>query len=579
MPNSLPLRWIVLLVVSLSAIGRLSAAEPQSILQLVSADAAICLEVPELDQTWAELEAGPLLIRMRAFPPFQRFLDSQGFQQWKGVDHHVESQTGTSLSVALRNLFARSLVVAIDVPATGPPRGILIGEARDAAAIESAIAIWQKLEPNAIVTEKAHRDRKYFQRVRHNNQADMLYFAVSGRWFAISDHEFLIQDVIERFMDEPSPGQSLVQRPSLLASPTYVRARQRLKSRAVAYVHINTRPWDRVLEESSKDDKGVMEVAEIWKHVTWVSASLQLDQGIVCELLIDLESALLPHNWGQIVAVASASSSWFDQIPADSLLAVTGCVELAPVIRFLVNQIPPQDQADVNTFRRISQSLFSGQDLFEMIIPVLGRDFGGFVTTRTDGRTQKMTLDGALGFSLGPLSQETSLNDIDQGLEAGLRFLAAYHSAEGAEVVTVKREQQKSVLLRSLSEDAPFPIAYGIYHDKLVVAGSRGRLQKTLGSLDQSPSEGRLKDHASRFFPSANQMIWFDAALTRNVLANSGEELASSLTFGSVSDAERLTRRFEQVRRLLAIVDSVFIAGRIESDRVSLVFGGGLDHN
>ena len=67
------------------------------------------------------------------------------------------------------------------------------------------------------------------------------------------------------------------------------------------------------------------------------------------------------------------------------------------------------------------------------------------MTTRKDNRTLKTTLDGAIGFSLGSLAHEVALPDFDHGLDAGLRLLAAYHSAEGQQVVTVKREQRESV--------------------------------------------------------------------------------------------------------------------------------------
>ena len=551
--------------------------EPQSALQLVSADVAICLEIPGLDQTWSELEAGPLMARLRAFPPFQRLLESPGFQQWQMVNQQIAGQTGTTLSQALRQLFARSLVVAIDVPPEGQPRGILIGEAQDESAIQSAIGVWKKLEPNALVTKKSHHGTIYFRRERRNSPAETVYFAVANRWFAISDHEPLIHDVIDRFVAISDPSTSGDRVTSLPTSPLFTRAQQRLKKDAVAYIHINARPWDRGLAESSKDDKDPVDVAAVWKRVTWVSASLHLDQGIVCETLIDLDNAKLPDDWSEFVAVASANSYWFQQIPAESLLAITGCVELTPLVQFLLDQVPAHEQAEFAAVRRVARSLFGGQDLLNTIIPILGRDFGGFVTTRKDNRTLKTTLDGAIGFTLGSLAHEVALRDFDHGLEAGLRLLAAYHSAEGQQVVTVKREQRESVRLRSLSEEAPFPIAYGISRDKLVIAGSPERLQKSLVSLDQSQPEARLKVHANRFFPAANQLIWFDAALTRQVLEQSGEELANSLTFGSEEDAERLTKRFEQVRRLLEVVDSVFVAARIESDRISLSFGGGLD--
>ena len=198
--------WLLLVNV---VVAPALAAEPQSALHLVSADVAICLEIPGLDQSLTEFESGQLMGRLQAFPPFQRLLESPGFQQWQVVNQQIAAQTGTKLSLTLRQLFARSLVVAIDVPPEGLPRGILIGEAQDESAIQSAISVWKKLEPNALVTKKTHRGTTYFRRERQNVPAETVYFAVANRWFAISDQEPLIHDVIDRYVliTDPSKHQ------------------------------------------------------------------------------------------------------------------------------------------------------------------------------------------------------------------------------------------------------------------------------------------------------------------------------------------------------------------------------------
>ncbi|MEI8022205.1 MAG: hypothetical protein WCH39_28605, partial [Schlesneria sp.] len=246
-------------------------------------------------------------------------------------------------------------------------------------------------------------------------------------------------------------------------------------------------------------------------------------------------------------------------------------------LRHMFNQIPAKDQAELMKLRRIAQSQFGGKDLLETILPALARDFGGFVTTRTDKQTNKVALDGALGFTIGSSSDQEMLTDIDHGLGSGLSLLAAYHSLEGQQIVTVQDEQTESIQLRSLSTAAPFPIAYAMKGSSLLIAGSRVQLKQTMESLDQPVNPSRIADHSKRFFADANQLIWLDIASLRQTLAQSGTEIAQIFASNSASEASRLAQRFEHVRHYLQLVDSLFIAGRIESDHLRITFGGGLD--
>ncbi len=566
------------LVVSVGMTSSFAAEAPTAV-DLVTADVALCLEVNGLNETWARFEAGPDMDRLRTFPPFQRLLESGGFQQWQAVEEHVERQTGKKLSSQLRALFGRSLVLAVYVPQTGNPRGILIGEAIDEAAVQTALATWSKLDPSAVLSKKSHHGHGYLQRKKQAPSTEIAFIAITDRWFAISDNESLIQDVIDRFVSLTSETSQSLATDSLPASPRFIQNRRRLKTDGAAYLHINARPWDRGLEEASQSPSDPINIAEVWKRVNSVSACLRLDQGIVCDAIVDLETSRLPVEWTKLVATAAGSSSWVHRIPAESLLAISGRIELAPVLRHVFNQIPAKDQAELMKIRRIVQSQFGGKDLLDTILPALTRDFGGFVTTRTDQQTNKVTLDGALGFSLGSSSDQEMLTDIDHGLDSGLSLLAAYHSVEGEQIVTVQREQAEATQLHSLSIAAPFPIAYGIKGSHLVIAGSKNRLKQTLDSLDQPVNSSRLSDHKGRFFPDANQLIWLDMARLRQTLEQSGPDIAQIFAPNSANEASRLAQRFEHVRPYLQLVDSLFIAGRIESDHVRITFGGGLDTN
>ena len=117
--RSLGIVWVVF-----GAATMTFAADPLSALDLVSSDAAFCLEIPNLEETFSKLESSPLMDRLRSFPPSQHFFESPGIQRWRTIEEQIASQSGQNLTGQLRNLFAKSLVLAMYVPAEGTPQGI-----------------------------------------------------------------------------------------------------------------------------------------------------------------------------------------------------------------------------------------------------------------------------------------------------------------------------------------------------------------------------------------------------------------------------------------------------------------------
>jgi len=553
-------------------------AESLTTLDLVRSDAAACLEIPQLTDKWTHLESGQLLSRLKALPAFQRLLESRGFQQWQAIENHVAMQTGQTLSAQLRNLLGSSLVLAVYVPDKGHPQGILIGEATNAAAVERAQTTWNKLEPNDVVSIKTYRDISYHQRQKRANTNESLFVLTSDRWFALSDQETLIKDVIDRLLSLNAGTPTSSVKESLRQSPLFLRNRQRLPADAAGYVFLSARPWDRGLEDASRDPHQPVNPAAIWKHITAVSASLQLDQGIVCNAVVELDTSRLPSGWSQFVSAAAGDATWSRRIPADALFAISGHFDVSHLVQFFLYQIKPGDRDELAKNRRIARSLMSGNDLFETVLPALARDFCGSIVSRVDSRNNRVYLDGMLGFHFDSSSDAKLMPEIVRGLDGGLAVLAAHLSAEGTKVVTVQNEQSSSKTMRWLSEAAPIPIGYATKGQNVAIAATPMGLRQTLETFDNDRvSPSRLADHAQRFFRKANQLIWFDAARVRQLLEKNAPDIAQLVSHGSADEAKRITEKLEQARPILGLVDSLFVAGQIESDHVRVVFGGGLD--
>jgi len=363
----------------------------------------------------------------------------------------------------------------------------------------------------------------------------------------------------------------------LRRSNHFARNRERLRKNASAYAHIGARPWDRSLQEASNGQDKPISPASIWKHISYVSCCLQFDRGIVCETIVELDKSNLPREWSQFVMTASGTATWGPRIPAEALLAFGGHLELAPFVQQILDQILPEESRDFWKYRRAAQSLLGGQELFDVVLPALARDFCGYVSSNSDPRTKRIALDGMLGFTLDSPADDKLLQNVNNGLETAVKLLAAYFSAETQDVVVVNREKSESTQICWTSPESPFPVAVGIKERTLVVTGSRERLLQSFDVQIPTRRPTRLAEHSSRYFPNANQLAWFDLAQTRKLLKSNGSEIAGLLGQSSDDDRQRLESRFEQIAPTLELFDSLFVAGRIQYDHIHITYGGGLD--
>ena len=549
-----------------------------SALDLVTSDVAFCLEIPHLNDTLSTVESGPLMDRLREFPPFQKFFLGPTFAQWMKIESHVEKTTGEAISTQLRKLFANSLVLAVYVSPNGETQGILIGEAKDNESIQQATETWNGLEPKHVKTNLYHRGQKYSRRLQRPDAKEELFLASSKRWFAISDREPLIQDVIDRFIaattDVPANEKAILDN-TLRRSESFVAARARLKDNAAAYMHINARKWDRVLAETPKSPDDFIPAADAWKFVSTVASDLRFDRGVVSDTLIQLDETKLTREWKHFIATAGQNSVWNGPVPADAMLAFTTNLDVAPLLRRALRQMQPGELVELNKLLQIARSLFGGHDAVEVVLPALARSMSGIVIAKKDELQTQVSLDGLVRFSLDTGEDRGLQIDIERGLETSLSMLAAYFSSVQPEVVTVRQEENNGIKLRWLSEATPFPLVIGTKTPVIAIGRTKEALLENLEPRNATTMNSRLAADTRRFFPDANQVVWVDVSKARALIEKYGTPIANLVTTVDGSEGHP----FEHVNQVLQLFDSFFLAARVESNQIRMTLGVAVDEH
>ena len=303
-------------------------------LSLVSDRAAVCLEIPRIEANWLQFQRSQLMTRLKQFAPIERLLAGAGFQKLAQVEEHVRRTTGKTLSEQLLRTCSEALVVAIYIPEGRSPQGVLIAQARDADALRQTLQAWSLLEPRHESQVKEHRGHPYTRRAKSATSTEVVYYATFDRTVALSDQERLIHEVIE--LHASGVRKAVVAADGargLVDAPLYPANRSRLPGDAVAYLFVNTRMWDRVVDEAIAKSPDARWIQPAVRQIAAVAAALRLNDEVVIDLVVDVTGGPLPSGWRAFVAGTVGGGDWSRRIPRDAILAVSSRMEIAPLIQ------------------------------------------------------------------------------------------------------------------------------------------------------------------------------------------------------------------------------------------------------
>lgn len=547
-------------------------------INLVTDQAAVCLEVPRFEATWNQFQKSQLLGRLKQFPPIERLLTGTGAQQWKLVEDHVRRISGKSLSDQLLAVFSESLVVAIYVPEGMPPQGVLIAQARDTTSLNQAILTWNLLDAQQVSQTRTHQGRSYIRRAKSAKSSEVVYYTTIGRTIVLSDQEQRIHEAIETRSNEVSAERL----PLLRDTDLYRTNRARLPTGAAAYLFLNSRQWDRVVGDAIEKSPDASWIQPLFQQVAAVTASLRLNEEVVVDLVTDVTGKPTPAPFKQFVETTHGGKPWPQRIAGDVILAISSRMEIGPLIQGWIATSPDARKDDFAKGRNMARSLFQGHDLFTEILPMVLRDW----TVTVNGTNVKGESDAPVNligrFSLSSTStHKTATTDaLDQALQFGMSLLAvAVSSQRGAssDPAILQTRQSETDAVRVINGMPPWSHGYRLTSDQLILSTAESLLADHREVETETPDD-RLARNSQRYFNSASQLVWLDAVRLRQVISQHGEWLANHAT-GDSAGRERLKKHLSKMNEVAKMFDAAFIAAGFDEDHVRISFGVSLDQN
>ena len=567
--------------------GRCDAADDLDPLELVDLSAAVCLEVPGAQARWTELQSSKLWSRLKEFPPAERFLSGPGFQKWKQLQDHVQKTTGNSLSGHLLSVCSESLVVAVYLPVDKPPQGVLIAQARDADSIKSTLNAWRTLEPRQDLKSLQHQGQAYFRRAKSAGSSDVVYYTIFGRTIAMSDQESLIQQIIERH-NLIQQKNTLTQQKntagtepkSLKESLVYQSNRSRLPADAAAFLFLNPRMWDRVVDEALAKSPDAAWFGLVFRQMEGIALSLRLDDEVVFDLVTDLGSGTSPQ-WKSFVQ-STRGDVRIQKIPPAAVLAVSSRMDLTLLVQAWLVMSPDARTEDFARGRIVLKSLLQGRDLFADVLPKLLSDWT-IVAVKTTDEQGKSPIQFAGRFALdsaGATGSPTLPGCVDNALNFGLTALGAVLSHQRGTTqepaIFVRQDVTDSGTIRSLVGLTMWQPAYLVTSRQLLVASDKQVLASE--SVPAPDPDSHLVEFEKRYFDGSSQLVWLDMRSLHELLTQSSDRIAAHLA----SDPEghkKVLKHLSKIREIAEVFDAAFVAAGFDERFVRIVFGAALDRS
>lgn len=504
-------------------------AGESSLAECVGTDAALFVEVRDLDRYWQTIEQSPSAQRCRSSQFCAEFWNSVFGEKWQLLDAHVASVTGTSFTSHLRQLFGEALALALYLPAEGPPQGILISRALSEETLERALLAWDRLEPPARVERKNAGGEIYYRRLtRKGDSEQVLYYARRERLFLLSDHEHLIRDCLDRVRAQSGQSTTALEKTaatpatnSLSTLPEFKAMRARWQKSSFVTLFLQPRRWDTALQRELEPGESGRRWMQLWKTLRACGISCAWQQGLQVELSILLDQSRLSSEWRAFasdVQWPSAAKLSFPQ--AQAVL----CARLSP--RWLVAQwlevLSRSERENLEKTQRMLTGLLQGQDLFQDVVPAVLADWCLVLQRNPSGSNSQNWWEGwALTFLAWPSAGwSTGVRDgIDNALQFAANALAAQHNQQSAGPVwSVTRSETPNGTYRVLKTTGGFNPALGWLERRWGLSTHENVLREYLSQESEVDEKSRrsLQEEPAQVFAWCRFQALRDQPVTQN---------------------------------------------------------------
>lgn len=579
-----------LLVVSWQTI-----CEATDLFQLVDKDVAVSVHARGLDSQWSKLRESEFSSRLQQASFFSDWVSSPDYAQLDVVRTAVEASSGKLVGQSMHELLGKDLVIAwYHQPGTKARLDrdcVLLVEAEDSAAMESALATWDVLEPQRRTTKKYQGvDCTHSVNAASPADGEGIWYTKIDRVLAMSAREHLIHRVIELAAEldgdskgrtgKSGPAASSTSHPDCLAAQEqFAKAYGRRTPSEVAAIYVNPQILGR---EIGRVDKGLAGFESTLSRCQCLTLRLTFDDSLHLEFIADYDNADTPDWWQQWVAVASHDRSFLDRLPSNAVLAMSGQFSSKGVADAFRRTLQGQSRLpkDLVQVRRVAQGLLLGLDPLNDVLPALGPSWVTCVVSRNpEEGSATFPADWLFAVELAPRAPEnrtlvSTESALDNSLSVGLGILAAVHNAKatGKRISVVKTLDVDDGTIRYADPVAFFQPAFGIAKGQLVLATTPELCKTFLSGSKSDTTDVAPADQVAKQPYGNLQTLFVSSLAAREMLTQYHGWFISQAKRGRVSEAEA-TRRLDQLDQFMRLLDSAWLTASVDESTFRISAG------
>lgn len=544
--------------------------------RLIGRDVGVCVEIIGLRREWAAIHTSPVLQRLQRTEFYERWSGSDDFRKLQEAARAIEKAADQRLKHLVGDLFGEHVALAVYPATDGQPIGVLLMQTAGAAELETALSIWNRLEP-CTIESREHAGHAYSCRYRTRaaeGENRPQYYVKLGRVLALSDDEEAIRRVIDL------AGAGLRSGATLAESETYREAIASLAIDHFARVYLNFRAWDDEIRRQPAPDERFLAV---WRQCESLVAGLNVEEGPVLESVLHFRGEGLPKTWLKSLGRLAGPPKFLQRVPRRALAAFAGRHDFGGLAAVLLAEQSELQQKQLESFRQVSRGMLLGLDLFDDVLPWLEPNWGAYLVPRSDLAAGALPVEGVLAFELPAdpppeaVDVPSRLRDgLDNGLKTALNLLAAWYNLQSPdETAVLTSESTETGTIWWLENWGVYQPAYGFTQDYLVLASSPALIREfaATGHRDNLESLPAFQRNASVWFPRASQVLFLNMAVARSYLRSRWDVLLDQATAAHAAPRDVIERRMRRVDALLSLADSVFVAAEIDRKHLRLVLG------
>ncbi len=576
------LRWTFAMLVACPllsglCLARACADEPE-LTSLLGADIGLCVEVRDLRSHLRDVPSAEWFRRLREMPLVKRWQQGPEFAKWQSGQATLAVLIGLPLDQFVSELFGESVVLAISPSQAGPPGVVLLSRAAKDDTWDRVLTLWDQLEAHEVQTKSAF-GRSFQRRQKKTNgqtSGPDLFTVKLGRILAISEREELIRDVLARSASAPNEGRAK----SLDQSPAYQHAMAALPEQCAVRVFANPRRWE---DELRKDSASPEWLLPLWHKMEWVSAGVELRDGIIGHAVVHHDSAGLPTVWQKFVEASATPSALATRLPIDAVLA--GEVRIAPDLLNWLRTLDESEKArtDWQTFGKVTRGLL-GRDLFDDVLSHARPSLGGAVVPKRPVEERSAPVDGLLAWKFD-LSRDPAQTDgqpelresLDGGLLTLLNFAAVAHNSRNPDAPATLRVQHREALsIKWLDSLPPYRPAFGLGPEHVLLATDPRLISAFHGRSTGDPSlqsEPLFAAVHSRHMAEHSHWLFLNSRAAREFLTEQHEPLSRQVAHWRKLAPPSVAAQLDRVREFLTPFDAAFLAAKVTPGEVRFTAG------